>query len=76
MLGYGLSPLRGRLLRSSSVKRLELGVEYFGFAVAVTFEETILVFQWRDTYRFLALAFDVRPEFLWVGVEVFTDYFF
>ena len=59
-----------------SKNRLKLGVEYFGFAGAAIFEETVLVFQRRDTCRFLALAVDIRQNFVWVGVEVFADYFF
>lgn len=41
-----------------------------------TLEEVILVFQWRDSWWFLALALDIQPEFLWVGVKIITDYFF
>ena len=41
-----------------------------------TLEEVILVFQWRDTWWFLALALDIQPEFLWIGVKIITDYFF
>ena len=42
-----------------SKNRLELGVEYFSIAGAVTFEKSVMVFQWRDTCQFLALALTV-----------------